>query len=146
MERESRHSEGVERRRFMVKLKKAKSDLQNIKQEYQQRAVGGASPSRSGNTEAELFGKSNKGRSNQYFNAMSGSNQTRARILENSSTQKETDDLLLDSQRIANETREIGTAALNSIEDQTDMLIEAKESVNQTHVETKRAGQLLNTM
>merc|ERR1712166_1456167 len=47
---------------------------------------------------------------------------------------------------VANETREIGTAALQSIEDQTDMLIEAKENVDQTHLETKKAGQLLNTM
>ena len=145
MEREARHSDGVERRRLLEKIKKSKTMLQKTKQEYQQIAAGGGSPSRNTRNN-ELYGNPAKRNSNQSFNAMSDSNKTRARILENSSTQKETDDLLLDSRRIANETREIGTAALNSIEDQTDMLIEAKDSVNQTHLETKRAGQLLNTM
>jgi membrane-associated HD superfamily phosphohydrolase len=145
MEREARHSDGVERRRLLEKIKKSKAMLQKTKQEYQQIAAGGGSPSRNTRNN-ELYGNPAQGNPNQSFNAMSDSNKTRARILENSSTQKETDDLLLDSRRIANETREIGTAALNSIEDQTDMLLEAKDSVNQTHLETKRAGQLLNTM
>jgi len=128
--------------------------LSVVKQEYQQISVGGSSPTRSNNKrDNELYGNNNGNNNsnrnqpnNQSFNAMSGSNQNRARILENTATQKETDDLLADSQRIANETREIGTAALQSIEDQTDMLIEAKENVDQTHLETKKAGQLLNTM
>ena len=151
MEREARHSDGVERRRLMEKIKQSKATLQVVKQEYQQISAGGSSPLRAAR-DNELFGggggsgggKPNQ--NNQSFNAMSDSNKTRARILENTNTQKETDDLLADSHRIANETREIGTAALNSIEDQTDMLIEAKESVDQTHLETKKAGQLLNTM
>ena len=138
MEREARHSDGVERKRLLEKIKKSKSTIQSMKQEYQQIAAGGASPSRGASN--------NQSAAKPSFNAMSDSNKTRARILENNNTLNDTDDLLADSQRIAAETREIGTAALNSIEDQTDMLIEAKESVDQTHLETKRAGALLNTM
>ena len=154
MDKEARHSDGVERRRLVEKIKQCKTTLSVVKQEYQQISVGGSSPTRSNNKrDNELYGNNNGNNNsnrnkpnNQSFNAMSGSNQNRARILENTATQKETDDLLADSQRIANETREIGTAALQSIEDQTDMLIEAKENVDQTHLETKKAGQLLNTM
>ena len=154
MEREARHSDGIERKRLLTKIQACKQKLQAVSQEHQQVAAGGSSPNRNARNN-ELYGGGNNSSSSsshqkqgqgQSFNAMSDSNKTRARILENTSTQKETDDLLLDSQRIANETREIGTAALNSIEDQTDMLIEAKDSVNKTHLETKRAGELLNTM
>ena len=144
MEAEARHSDGVERKRLLDRIRKSKSRLTSLKQEYQQIQAGGASPSRRSN---ELYGADSRSRQgNTSFNAMSDSNKQRARILENSATQNETSDLLADSHRIANETREIGTAALNSIEDQTDMLIEAKDSVDRAHRETKRAGQLLNTM
>lgn len=155
MEAEARHSDGVERKRLLDRIRKCKSRLTGLRQEFQQRAAGGGSPSRaggSGNTGSrnnELFGapiNDKSKRNTTSFNAMSDTHKQRARILENSSTQKETDDLLADSHRIANETREIGTAALNSIEDQTDMLIEAKDSVDRAHRETKKAGQLLNTM
>ena len=139
----------------MDRIRKCKSRLTGLRQEFQQRAAGGRSPTRAGGggnasgRNEELFGgpinDKNK-RNTTSFNAMSDTHKQRARILENSSTQKETDDLLADSHRIANETREIGTAALNSIEDQTDMLIEAKDSVDRAHRETKKAGQLLNTM
>jgi hypothetical protein len=161
MEAEARHSDGLERKRLLESVRKCKSGLAGLRQEFQQRAAGGGSPARTGGARGgaggsgtgqyndELFGgpiNEKNARNTTSFNAMSDSHQQRARILENSSTQKETDDLLADSHRIANETREIGTAALNSIEDQTDMLIEAKDSVDRAHRETKKAGQLLNTM
>ena len=143
MESEARHSDGVERRRLVGRIKQFKTRLQGLKQEHQQTVAGGGSPSRNG----ELFGNGGgRGKGGHSFNAMSAANQQRARILENNATQKETDDLLAASQRIAEETREIGTAALNGIEDQTDMLIEAKDSVDRAHRETTRAGKLLNTM
>lgn len=143
MESEAGHSSGIEGRRMQDNVKRCKQSLKSLKQEYQQISAGAASPSR---RQQALFGDGTERGGGQSFNAMSESNRQRARILENSQTQQKTSDVLDDSRRIAYDIRDIGVAAVDTLDDQTAMLVEANQRLTDTQNEATRADRILNSM
>ena len=128
-------------RKRRAKVRQCRQELSLLKKEYQQRS---AEPKPG--VAAEIMGQRQSSGMGSSFNAMAASNQQRSRILDAHTQLKESDRLLDDAKRVANETRNLAEATMENVDDQTETLLRAKNTVDETHTMTREAGKLLTSM
>lgn len=141
MESEARAQDSQTKRAMKGVVGKCKDELRMLKKE-----CGKASASKD---RASLFteGATSSSVSNKGgFNSKARGEAQRQRALDGVKQLDETDALLQNSRRLVEESHELGTATMVRIDEQTEILMRTKETVDQTHGMTKSAGRILKTM
>jgi hypothetical protein len=80
------------------------------------------------------------------FNSKAKATEQRRRAREGITSLEETDLLLKDSKRLLEESSELGISTMVRIDEQTEILLSTKETVEDTHAMTQSAGKILKQM
>ena len=96
-----------------------------------------------GNSGRRGYGNSNSGTG---FNSKARGEQFRNRAIDGISKLDETDNLMADSMRLINDSKELGVSTLVKVDEQTEILANTKQNVDETLVMSNSAGSILNNM
>eukprot|EP00944_MAST-04C_sp_MAST-4C-sp1_P000323 g323.t1 len=96
-----------------------------------------------GNSGRGGYGNSNSGTG---FNSKARGEQFRNRAIDGISKLDETDNLMADSMRLINDSKELGVSTLVKVDEQTEILANTKQNVDETLVMSNSAGSILNNM
>ena len=93
----------------------------------------------------ELYGNSSSSNSGG-FNSKARGEQFRNRAIDGIDRLNETDDLMKNSMRLVNDSKELGVSTLVKVDEQTEILANTKQNVDETLVMSNSAGSILNSM
>ena len=99
---------------------------------------------RNNRNNADLYGSSSSGGGG--FNSKARGEQFRSRAVDGISKLNETDDLMANSMRLVNDSKELGVATLVKVDEQTEILVNTKQNVDETLMMSNNAGSILNNM
>ena len=119
-------------RNVVLKLKK---DLKSLRLEYSQKLE-----------EKDRKSLLESSRNGIGFNSKAKAIEQRQRAREGINNLEETDTLLKDSKRLVEESSELGISTMVRIDEQTEILLRTKETVEDTHAMTQSAGKILKQM
>jgi hypothetical protein len=135
IEEELRLMDKLLRRSRRSTVSKLKKDLKSLRLKYSQKI--------SEEEKRSLLGSNG---SATAFNSKAKATEQRHRAREGITSLEETNLLLKDSKRLVEESSELGISTMVRIDEQTEILLSTKETVEDTHSMTQSAGKILKQM